>query len=71
MDTHQLQQDFFAKVDWHGTFGPLLDLLPDVGFFMKDREGRFVMHPFTGGSKQIGMGSSPAQSEFIRRAFVD
>lgn len=44
MDTHKLQQDFFAKVDWHGTFGPLLDLLPDVGFFMKDREGRFVMH---------------------------
>ena len=25
-------------------FGQLLDLLPDVAFFMKDRRGRFVMH---------------------------
>lgn len=40
----KLQQDFFEKMDWRGTFGPLLDLLPDVAFFMKDLEGRFVMH---------------------------
>ena len=44
MDTPQLQQEFFEKMDWRGTFGPLLDLLPDVAFFMKDLEGRFVMH---------------------------
>lgn len=44
MDPLQLRQDFFAKMDWHGTFGLLLDLLPDVAFFMKDLEGRFVMH---------------------------
>jgi PAS domain S-box-containing protein len=44
MDPLQLRQDFFDKMDWHGTFGLLLDLLPDVAFFMKDLEGRFVMH---------------------------
>lgn len=44
MDARKLQQDFFGKMDWHGTLGPLLDLLPDVAFFMKDLEGRFVMH---------------------------
>ena len=40
----EMQRDFYAKMDWPGTFGPLLDLLPDVAFFMKDLEGRFVMH---------------------------
>ncbi len=44
MDSFQLRQEFFEKMDWHGTFGLLLDLLPDVAFFMKDLEGRFVMH---------------------------
>jgi AraC-like DNA-binding protein len=31
-------------MDWHRTFGQILDLLPDVAFFIKDREGRFVMN---------------------------
>ena len=44
MDGSKRQQDFLKRMDWHGTFGPLLDLLPDVAFFMKDLEGRFVMH---------------------------
>jgi len=32
------------RMDWHRTFGQILDLLPDVAFFMKDRKGRFVMN---------------------------
>jgi PAS domain S-box-containing protein len=44
MDGVELQRDFLGRMDWQGTFGPLLDLLPDVAFFMKDLEGRFVMH---------------------------
>ncbi|AKJ64383.1 AraC family transcriptional regulator [Kiritimatiella glycovorans] len=31
-------------MDGYRTFHALLDLLPDVAFFMKDRKGRFVMH---------------------------
>jgi len=31
-------------MDWRRTFGQILDLLPDVAFFMKDRDGRFVMN---------------------------
>jgi PAS domain S-box-containing protein len=44
MDRHQLQEEFLGKMDWQSTFRPLLELLPDVAFFMKDLEGRFVMH---------------------------
>lgn len=44
MDGVELQRDFLGRMDWQSTFGPLLDLLPDVAFFMKDLEGRFVMH---------------------------
>lgn len=38
------QQNFLNRMDWQSTFGQLLDLLPDVAFFMKDLDGRFVMN---------------------------
>lgn len=39
------QKDAFLKrIGDYRPFQQLLDLLPDVTFFMKDRRGRFVMH---------------------------
>lgn len=40
----QFQRRFLAQVGELAPFRQLLDLVPDVAFFMKDREGRFVMH---------------------------
>lgn len=44
MKKRLFQQEFLSRMDWHRTFGQILDLLPDVAFFMKDRKGRFVMN---------------------------
>ncbi|MFO7937867.1 MAG: helix-turn-helix domain-containing protein [Kiritimatiellia bacterium] len=43
MDTHRFKRDFLEKLDGMGVFEDLMDLLPDVAFFVKDRESRFVM----------------------------
>lgn len=37
------QSDFFAKLGDYRPLQQLLDLLPDVAFFVKDRRGRFVL----------------------------
>lgn len=42
MNTNQISAEFFAKVGDYRPFAQLLDLLPDVAFFVKDRQGRFV-----------------------------
>jgi len=44
MKKRVFQQNFLRRMDWSRTFGQILDLLPDVAFFMKDRRGRFVMN---------------------------
>lgn len=38
------QSRFLARIGDLAPFRQLLDLVPDVAFFMKDRAGRFVMH---------------------------
>ena len=38
------QRQFLAQIGDLAPFRLLMDLVPDVAFFMKDREGRFVMH---------------------------
>jgi AraC-like DNA-binding protein len=43
MNTAQYQAEFLEQIGDHRPFKQLLDLLPDVAFFMKDRQGRFVM----------------------------
>jgi len=44
MTPQQFQKDFLARIGDISPFRLLLDLVPDVAFFMKDRSGRFVMH---------------------------
>jgi len=44
MNREKFKQDFLDRLAYVQPFQQLLDLLPDVAFFMKDREGRFVMH---------------------------
>lgn len=44
MDRDGFRQAFLTRLDGIQPFHQLLDLLPDVAFFMKDRKGRFVMH---------------------------
>lgn len=44
MDREAFRQAFLRQLDGVQAFHQLLDLLPDVAFFMKDRKGRFVMH---------------------------
>jgi AraC-like DNA-binding protein len=45
MKKRTIQQDFFKLTGGNVQhFKALLDLIPDVAFFMKDREGRFVMN---------------------------
>jgi AraC-like DNA-binding protein len=44
MNPEKFQQEFFNQFDALPPFRQLLDLLPDVAFFMKDRQGRFVMN---------------------------
>ncbi len=40
----QFQRQFLDRIGNLAPFRQLLDLVPDVAFFMKDRAGRFVMH---------------------------
>ena len=44
MTPQQFQKQFLARIGDIGPFRQLMDLVPDVAFFMKDRAGRFVMH---------------------------
>lgn len=44
MTSKRFQADFLSKIGDLTPFRQLLDLVPDVAFFMKDRSGRFVMH---------------------------
>jgi AraC-like DNA-binding protein len=44
MNTERFRKAFLRRVGDLRPFQQLLDLLPDVAFFMKDRRGRFVMH---------------------------
>jgi AraC-like DNA-binding protein len=44
MNPEVFRQNFLKQLDGVQPFQQLLDLLPDVAFFMKDRQGRFVMH---------------------------
>jgi AraC-like DNA-binding protein len=43
MNPNQFKSRFLRRVGNWEPFEQLLDLLPDVAFFMKDRQGRFVM----------------------------
>ncbi len=44
MNAVRFQRNFLTQVSDLSPFRQLLDLVPDVAFFMKDRDGRFVMH---------------------------
>ncbi|HEY3323825.1 MAG TPA: helix-turn-helix domain-containing protein [Planctomycetota bacterium] len=44
MNPEKFRRAFLSRVGDYRPFLHLLDLLPDVAFFMKDRDGRFVMH---------------------------
>ena len=44
MTPAQFKKAFLRRIGDTRLFEQLLDLLPDVAFFMKDRQGRFVMH---------------------------
>jgi AraC-like DNA-binding protein len=44
MTPHAFQKRFLAQIGDLAPFRQLLDLVPDVAFFMKDSDGRFVMH---------------------------
>ncbi len=43
MNAVRFQQEFLGRFDGGAVLRELFDLLPDVAFFMKDRQGRFVM----------------------------
>jgi len=43
MSTARIQQAFFSQINDLRPFKQLMDLIPDVAFFLKDTEGRFVM----------------------------
>jgi AraC-like DNA-binding protein len=44
MNPGKIKHEFFRRVDDQTFFQELLDLLPDVAFFVKDRQCRFVMN---------------------------
>ncbi|HLP78367.1 MAG TPA: AraC family transcriptional regulator [Candidatus Paceibacterota bacterium] len=44
MKPEKFRQKFLKQLDAIPAFQQLLDLLPDVSFFMKDRQGRFIMN---------------------------
>ncbi len=44
MNAKTLQKRFLAQVGDLSPFHRLIDLLPDVGFFMKDSQGRFMLN---------------------------
>ncbi len=43
MNSDTFQQAFFSRINDLRPFKQLMDLIPDVAFFLKDTEGRFVM----------------------------
>ena len=44
MNNTRFQSEFLSRIGDLTPFRQLMDLIPDVAFFMKDRAGRFVMH---------------------------
>lgn len=44
MNSKTLQKNFLSKIGDLSTIHRLIDLLPDVGFFMKDSQGRFMLN---------------------------
>jgi len=44
MNPETLQKRFLAQIGDLASIRRLLDLLPDVGFFMKDKHGRFMLN---------------------------
>ena len=44
MNPKTLQKRFLAQIGDLSAFHKLIDLLPDVGFFMKDGQGRFMLN---------------------------
>jgi len=44
MNPKTLQKRFLAQIGDLSTIHRLIDLLPDVGFFMKDNQGRFMLN---------------------------
>ena len=44
MNPKTLQKRFLAQIGDFSTIHRLIDLLPDVGFFMKDSHGRFMLN---------------------------
>ena len=44
MNPKTLQTRFFSQIGDLSSFRKLLDVLPDVGFFMKDSQGRFMLN---------------------------
>jgi AraC-like DNA-binding protein len=44
MKPDSFRQDFFSRLDGINPLKELLDQLPDVAFFIKDRRGRFVLN---------------------------
>jgi AraC-like DNA-binding protein len=44
MNPAKFKRDFLRHLEGFGVFQQLLDLLPDVAFFVKDRQSRFVMN---------------------------
>lgn len=43
MPQPEFQEGFFKQIDSHRLWCDLLDLVPDIAFFMKDQSGRFIM----------------------------
>ncbi len=44
MNAKTMQRQFLGQIQNLSSFRSLLDTLPDVGFFIKDRQGRFMMN---------------------------
>ncbi len=44
MDADLLRQEFFSRLNGIQSLKELLDQLPDVAFFIKDRKGRFILN---------------------------
>jgi len=44
MEPIQFRKEFLSRLDASSPFHELFDLLPDVAFFMKDKQGRFIMN---------------------------
>jgi hypothetical protein len=56
MKVESFRRRFLNQVADLTGLGQLLDLLPDVAFFLKDRRGRFIMlnpHGYSGSSRRL------------------